>query len=62
MSLYSVPSNSHGNLDEQIDQLMQCKPLSEQEVTILLLYWVVNVNGFVDSCCFGGNFWVLVWI
>ncbi|GKV00451.1 hypothetical protein SLEP1_g13136 [Rubroshorea leprosula] len=31
MSLYSVPSNSHGNLDEQIDQLMQCKPLSEQE-------------------------------
>lgn len=28
----SVPSNSHGNLDEQIAQLMQCKPLSEQEV------------------------------
>lgn len=28
----SVPSNSHGNLDEQISQLMQCKPLSEQEV------------------------------
>ncbi|PPR84812.1 hypothetical protein GOBAR_AA35902 [Gossypium barbadense] len=27
----SVGSNSHGNLDEQISQLMQCKPLSEQE-------------------------------
>ncbi|XP_009612069.1 serine/threonine-protein phosphatase PP2A catalytic subunit isoform X1 [Nicotiana tabacum] len=28
-----VPSSaSHGNLDEQIAQLMQCKPLSEQEV------------------------------
>ncbi|RYR23604.1 hypothetical protein Ahy_B03g068808 isoform A [Arachis hypogaea] len=31
----SVPSNSHGNLDEQIAQLMQCKPLSEQEVRVL---------------------------
>ncbi|PQP93820.1 putative protein phosphatase 2A-3 [Prunus yedoensis var. nudiflora] len=28
----AVPSNSHGNLDEQIAQLMQCKPLSEPEV------------------------------
>ncbi|KAH9789214.1 serine/threonine-protein phosphatase PP2A-3 catalytic subunit [Citrus sinensis] len=35
MSLDSVPSNSHGNLDEQIAQLMQCKPLSEQEVRVL---------------------------
>ena len=25
-------ASSHGNLDEQIEQLMQCKPLSEQEV------------------------------
>ncbi|EOY32350.1 Phosphatase 2A-3 [Theobroma cacao] len=31
----SVSSNSHGNLDEQISQLMQCKPLSEQEVRVL---------------------------
>ncbi|XP_052887642.1 serine/threonine-protein phosphatase PP2A catalytic subunit-like isoform X2 [Gossypium arboreum] len=31
----SVDSNSHGNLDEQISQLMQCKPLSEQEVRVL---------------------------
>ncbi|TYH14886.1 hypothetical protein ES288_A05G000500v1 [Gossypium darwinii] len=31
----SVGSNSHGNLDEQISQLMQCKPLSEQEVRAL---------------------------
>lgn len=33
-SMDSVPSiAAHGNLDEQIAQLMQCKPLSEQEVT-----------------------------
>ncbi|KAH1067925.1 hypothetical protein J1N35_032912 [Gossypium stocksii] len=31
----SAGSNSHGNLDEQISQLMQCKPLSEQEVRAL---------------------------
>ncbi|PPD81783.1 hypothetical protein GOBAR_DD21300 [Gossypium barbadense] len=31
----SVDSNSHGNLDEQISQLMQCKPLAEQEVRVL---------------------------
>ncbi|XP_043807131.1 serine/threonine-protein phosphatase PP2A catalytic subunit isoform X2 [Manihot esculenta] len=35
MSLDSVPSNTHGNLDEQINQLMQCKPLSEHEVRTL---------------------------
>ncbi|KAK8637690.1 hypothetical protein V6N13_136157 [Hibiscus sabdariffa] len=28
----SVDSNSHDNLDKQISQLMQCKPLSEQEI------------------------------
>jgi serine/threonine-protein phosphatase 2A catalytic subunit len=28
-------ASSHGNLDEQIEQLMQCKPLSEQEVRVL---------------------------
>ncbi|CAI0409907.1 unnamed protein product [Linum tenue] len=32
MSLDSVPTSTHGSLDEQINQLMQCKPLSEQEV------------------------------
>ncbi|XP_057539034.1 F-box/kelch-repeat protein At1g55270-like isoform X2 [Amaranthus tricolor] len=31
MSFDPVPSNSHHNLDAQIAQLMQCKPLSEQE-------------------------------
>ena len=35
--------NSHGNLDEQIAQLMQCKPLSEQEVCTSL--------AFFDSWC-----------
>ncbi|CAN0927305.1 Serine/threonine-protein phosphatase PP2A catalytic subunit [Linum grandiflorum] len=28
----SLDSSTHGNLDEQISQLMQCKPLSEQDV------------------------------
>ncbi|XP_075487765.1 serine/threonine-protein phosphatase PP2A catalytic subunit-like isoform X5 [Primulina tabacum] len=28
-------SSTHGNLDEQIDQLMQCMPLSEPEVKTL---------------------------
>ncbi|KAL3609067.1 hypothetical protein D5086_000087 [Populus alba] len=35
MSLDSVATNTHGNLDEEISQLMQCKPLSEQEVRAL---------------------------
>ena len=35
MSVDQINSNSHGNLDEQIAQLMQCKPLSEQEVSFL---------------------------
>lgn len=47
----SVSSNSHGNLDEQISQLMQCKPLNEQEVPtffLLLLFFVF----FVPSSCY----------
>ncbi|GMP42045.1 hypothetical protein CsSME_00011917 [Camellia sinensis var. sinensis] len=35
MSVDLVASNTHGNLDEQIAQLMQCKPLSEPEVRAL---------------------------
>ncbi|THG12199.1 hypothetical protein TEA_010896 [Camellia sinensis var. sinensis] len=35
MSFDSVPSSTRGNLDEQISQLMQCKPLSEPEVRML---------------------------
>ena len=38
MSFDPVPSNSHYNLDEQIAQLMQCKPLSEQEVSCFLFF------------------------
>ncbi|RRT84824.1 hypothetical protein B296_00013213 [Ensete ventricosum] len=35
MSANALPAPSrHGNLDEQIEQLMQCKPLSEQEVVL----------------------------
>lgn len=33
MAMNAVPSNTaHGNLDERIALLMQCKPLSEYEV------------------------------
>ncbi|CAL9147848.1 unnamed protein product [Musa hybrid cultivar] len=36
MSVNPMPASvTHGNLDEQIAQLMQCKPLSEQEVRML---------------------------
>ncbi|URE41144.1 PP2Ac [Musa troglodytarum] len=36
MSVNPVPASvTHGSLDEQIAQLMQCKPLSEQEVRML---------------------------
>ncbi|WOL04218.1 serine/threonine-protein phosphatase PP2A catalytic subunit isoform X3 [Canna indica] len=36
MSANAVPvPSSHGSLEEQIAQLMQCKPLSEQEVRVL---------------------------
>ncbi|OWM69265.1 hypothetical protein CDL15_Pgr025452 [Punica granatum] len=38
MSSDSISSSSHGNVDEQISQLMQCKPLSEQEVPSKSLY------------------------
>jgi hypothetical protein len=32
MSVVQVSSNVHGQLDAQIEQLTQCKPLPEQEV------------------------------
>ncbi|KAL6575541.1 Serine/threonine-protein phosphatase PP2A-2 catalytic subunit [Orobanche hederae] len=35
MSADQVAESTHGNLDEQIAQLMQCKPLSESEVRAL---------------------------
>lgn len=31
-----VSPSTHGNVDEQISQLMQCKPLSESEVGAIL--------------------------
>ncbi|CAA3015138.1 serine threonine- phosphatase PP2A-2 catalytic subunit [Olea europaea subsp. europaea] len=31
----SVASSAHGNIDEQISQLMECKPLSEQDVRLV---------------------------
>jgi hypothetical protein len=43
----SVPSNSHGNLDKPIAQLMQCKPLSEQEVNLIspILFVFLHIFG-----------------
>ncbi|RRT46031.1 hypothetical protein B296_00021279 [Ensete ventricosum] len=39
MSVNPVPASvTHGNLDEQIAQLMQCKPLAEQEVLSYLFF------------------------
>ncbi|KAF7804178.1 serine/threonine-protein phosphatase PP2A catalytic subunit isoform X1 [Senna tora] len=35
MGVNSLPSESSNDLDEQISQLMQCKPLSEQQVKVL---------------------------
>lgn len=34
MSTGSLSSDSHGGIDDHISQLMQCKPLSEQQVRI----------------------------
>jgi hypothetical protein len=59
MSLDSVASNTHGNLDEQISQLMQCKPLSEQEVILFFfcqkfLFLCFSEFFFFN---FSGGFW-----
>ncbi|KAG1347580.1 Serine/threonine-protein phosphatase [Cocos nucifera] len=61
MSANLAPASSHGNLDEQIAQLMQCKPLSEQEVRVLCEkakeilmeesnVQITQVYGFYDEC------------
>ena len=44
----SVPSNTHGGLDEQISQLMQCKPLSEQEVLLLIILILIHYPDFFE--------------
>lgn len=31
-------SNTHGNLDQQISQLMECKPLIEPEVSFFFFF------------------------
>ena len=53
MSFDPVPSNSHHNLDEQIAQLMQCKPLSEQEVRFPIQIWRFPSSFLYD----GYQFW-----
>ncbi|RWW25381.1 hypothetical protein GW17_00010281 [Ensete ventricosum] len=55
MSVNTVPASaSHGNLDEQIAQLMQCKPLLEQEVLSLSLSLSLSVYTLI-SVFFGGG-------
>ncbi|KAI8573048.1 hypothetical protein RHMOL_Rhmol01G0248500 [Rhododendron molle] len=54
MTFVPFPSSTNGNLDEQISQLSQCKPLSEQEVKVLcekareILMEESNVQGIVS--------------
>lgn len=51
MSMDLVSPSTHGNVDEQISQLMQCKPLSETEVgAILNLVLSFSISRF--SLCF----------
>lgn len=57
----AVPSNSHGNLDEQIAQLMQCKPLSEPEVPPLLLFIIFIISVRCHFCYFL-YIYMLVWM
>ncbi|RWW82528.1 hypothetical protein BHE74_00009003, partial [Ensete ventricosum] len=53
MSVNTVPASaSHGNLDEQIAQLMQCKPLLEQEVLSLSLSLSLSLCLHFDFCLF----------
>lgn len=45
-----VHSSANGNLDEEIAQLMQCKPLSEQEVQ--LYFFSCRFHFFMNICFF----------
>lgn len=65
MSADLIAPTTHGNLDEQISQLMQCKPLSETEVTLLLLasssyflgfHFVLDLSSIRISDLFGDMF------
>lgn len=46
MTFDPFPSTTNGNLDEQISQLSQCKPLSEQEVFFLPLFLILIATLF----------------
>lgn len=48
MSSDLVAESTHGNLDEQIAQLMQCKPLSEPDVYFIYFLFLF----FRKSCWF----------
>lgn len=50
MGVNSVSTETNSDLDEQISQLMQCKPLSEQQVCFFsffhFLYWMIFFGRF----------------
>jgi hypothetical protein len=46
MSVVQVSSNVHGQLDAQIEQLIQCKPLPEQEVLFFPFSPILNPSLF----------------
>ena len=49
-----MSSETNGDLDEQISQLMQCKPLSEQQVWFLSLGFFIFMDDFgVFGALFG---------
>ena len=66
MGANSIPTDATLDLDEQISQLMQCKPLSEQQVPpILFLYrFLVVWIGFVLEIFVGNEkgFRFLAWV
>lgn len=55
MSVPPVSSNVHGQLDAQIAQLTQCKPLPEHEVCVCYVVCVGMISGwwFWSFRCFG---------
>lgn len=49
MSVTPVSSNVHGQLDAQIAQLIQCKPLPELEVWPFLLFPLFCCGSFLQQ-------------
>jgi hypothetical protein len=56
MSVVQVSSNVHGQLDAQIEQLTQCKPLPEQEV----FFFSYSISSSSSSSSSFSSPWMLV--